>query len=55
MDPIEFLSQQRDDHLIRLAILQKAIDIDGKKTIDEIDLLSKKVGFETARILSKMF
>jgi len=55
MDPIDFLSQPRDDHLIHLAILQRAISIDGKNKLDEIDLLSKKVGVETARIFAKMF
>ncbi len=54
MDPIDFLSQGREDHLIRLSILQRAITIGGKEKLDEIELLSKKVGLETARIISKM-
>ena len=55
MEPIDFLSKPRDEHLISLAILQRAITISGKEKIDEIDLLSKKVGYESAKLLSKMF
>ncbi len=55
MDPKLLLEQGREDYLIHMAILQKAIEIEGRQKFDEIKLLAQTVGIETAKLIAKMF
>jgi hypothetical protein len=54
MDPIKLLDQGREDHLISVAILNKAIEVGGKNKFEEYKILAQLTGYELAKIMSKI-
>jgi len=54
LDPMEFLGQGREDHLISIAFINRAAEIETKQKIEEIELTAKLVGNEVLRGLSKV-
>lgn len=51
---MELLSQGRDDHLISLGILHKAIEISSKQKFEEYKILAQLSSYELAKILAKI-
>ena len=54
MDPDVLLDQDHEGHLVHLALLNKAIEIEGKNKFEEYKILATLVGIETAKILAKV-
>lgn len=55
MDPDVLLDQDHEGHLIHLALINKAIEIEGKQKFEEYKILAQLVGIETAKLLQKIF
>jgi hypothetical protein len=54
MDPLKLLDQGREDHLVSVAILNKAIEVGGKNKFEEYKILSQLIAYEFAKIMSKI-
>ena len=55
MDPDVLLNQDHEGHLVHLALINKAIEIEGKQKFEEFKILATLVGIETAKIVAKIF
>lgn len=55
LDPHSFVDQGHDDYIINLALLRKAVELQAKQKIDEVEILSKMIGHEVLQGLSKIF
>ena len=55
MDPMEFLSREKEDYLIASAIVTNALKISSERKTEEVKVLAELVGFEVAKTVAQIF
>jgi hypothetical protein len=55
MNPKEVLDQGREDYLLDIAFMQKALKLSTEQKIDEIKVLAELIGLEVAKTIAKIF
>jgi hypothetical protein len=55
MNPYDFLSQGKEDYLISIAIIQKALQISNERKSEEIKVLAELTGLEVAKVIANIF
>ena len=55
LDPYAFLDQENDDYLIRIAMLNKALELDDERLKFLAEAIGVYVGNRVAEIFSKVF
>jgi len=55
MEPFPVLAQGKEDYLISLAIMTRALKITSERKTEEIEILAELIGYEVAKTVSKMF
>lgn len=55
IDPHSIVNQGDGDYIINLALLKKAIELQAKQKVDEIEILSKLIGHEVLQGLARIF
>lgn len=55
VNPMEILNQGREDYLVSIGILQKAIALKTEEKGEEFDVLAKMIAMELSQVLAKIF
>jgi len=55
MDYRAILERGRDEYLIDVAMLQKALKLSSERKVEEIKVLAELTGLEVAKTLAKIF
>lgn len=55
IDPKRVLDQGREDYLIDIAFMQKALKLTTEQKIEEVKVLSELIGYEVAKAIAKIF
>ena len=54
-DVKDLLSQGREDYLISIGLIQKALSIHAERKEKEVEVTSKMIAYELAQVLAKIF
>jgi len=55
MEPFPVLEQGKEDYLISMAIVTKALKLQSERKTQEIEVLAELVGYEVAKVIAKIF